>query len=75
MHIMLIQSHIYKHFGYKAGTLDLQLEVPVKDPGVAPALSHVLHELPGGEVLADPMGNNLALEVRIGRQHVHKGQG
>ena len=60
---------------YKAGALDLQLEVPVEDPGVTPALSHVLHELPGGEVLADPMGNNLALEVCIGRQHVQDSQG
>ena len=75
MHIMLIHRHIPKHVGYKAWTLDLQLEVPVKDPGVTPALSHVLHELPGGEVLADPMGNNLALIFSIGRQHVQKGQG
>ena len=61
----LIHCHVSEHLRHKARALQVQPEVPVKDPGVTPAVCHVLHELPGGEVLAQPLGNHLALVVSV----------
>ena len=61
----LIHCHVSEHLRHKARALQVQPEVPVKYPGVTPALCHVLHELPGGEVLAQPLGNHLALVVSV----------
>ena len=63
------------HLRHKAGTLNIQPELPVKYPGVAPALRHVDYELPAIGVLTDIVGNDLALEIdRVDREHVEEGE-
>ena len=66
----IIHCHVSEHLLHKARALQVQPEVPVKDPGVTPAVCHVLNELPGGEVLAQPLGNHLALVVSVRRDQV-----
>ena len=63
-------SDILEHVGYKALTLDLHPELPVEHPGAAPAVRHVLYELPAGEVLAQPMSNNLVLVFSQAREKI-----
>ena len=43
----------------KALTLDLHPELLVEHPGAAPAVCHVLYELPRRELLAQPVSNDL----------------
>ena len=71
----LINIVIPSHFGHKAGALHFQPKLPVKYLGVAPALCQVHDELPAVGVLADPVGDDLALEVdRVDREHVEEGE-
>ena len=71
---LLVHCHVSEHLRHKARALQVQPEVPVKDPGVTPALCHVFHELPGGEVLAKPLDNHLSLVLSFRRYQVDTNQ-